>query len=75
VGGSLSRTPIQNSGGSSSGADCTGQLQFDFNAWIATGNDPGLVAGTTSFAQYWYRDPQVPSTTGLSDATQFLIYP
>jgi len=75
VGGSLFRTPIQNSGGSSSGADCSGQLQIDFNAWIATGNDPGLVAGTTSFAQYWYRDPAVPSTTGLSDATQFLIYP
>ena len=75
LGGTLSRTPVQNSGGSASGADCSGQFVFDFNAWIALGNDPGLVAGTTCFAQYWYRDPQVPSTTGLSDAIQFLIYP
>lgn len=48
-------------------------LSLDFNGWIASGIEPALVAGQHVAAQFWYRDPQIPSTTGLSDAVQFEI--
>lgn len=75
LGGSLVRTPVQFSGGSGSGTDCTGQLTFDFNVHIASGADPSLTAGTTVYAQYWYRDPSATATSGLTDAVQFVINP
>ncbi len=74
IGFPLVRTPVQSSGGSGTG-NCSGVLRYDFNARIASGVDSGLVAGATVYAQYWYRDPAVASTTGLSDALQFLIQP
>jgi hypothetical protein len=69
------RTPQQNSGGSASGADCTGTYSFDFNARIQSAVDPSLTAGAEVFAQYWSRDPQSPSTTSLSNALRFVINP
>jgi len=69
------RTPPQNSGGSSSGSSCTGTYSFDFNAWIATGFDPSLAAGSEIYAQYWSRDPASPSHTSLSNALRFLVHP
>jgi hypothetical protein len=69
------RTPPQNSGGSSSGADCSGVLSIDFNARIQSGVDPTLVAGAEVFGQYWSRDPASPSTTSLSNGLRFLIRP
>lgn len=72
--GSLYRTPIQSSGGNVL-PDCSGNFAIDFNGVIASGLDPSLTAGTTVFSQYWYRDPQSPSTTGLTDAMQFTIQP
>jgi hypothetical protein len=69
------RTPVQNSGGSASGSDCTGTYSFDFNAWRVNGGDTSLVAGAQVFAQYWSRDPQSPSHTSLSNALRFLINP
>jgi hypothetical protein len=65
------RLPIQNSGGTAVGNDCTGSYQFDFNARIQSGVDPLLVPGATVNVQCWYRDPAVPSDTGLSDGGQF----
>jgi hypothetical protein len=67
------RTPLQNSGGSIGPDDCSGFFALDFNARIDTGVDPGLVAGREVFAQWWYRDPQSPSTTGLSNGLHFVI--
>lgn len=64
------RTPVQGSG-STGAPPCTGVLAIDFNAWIASGIDPALVAGQHVAAQFWYRDPQSASTTGLSDAVLF----
>ena len=69
------RTPGQNSGGSSVGVDCTGTFSFDFNAWIATGSNPALLAGATVWAQYWSRDPQSSWGTVLTDALGFYINP
>ena len=71
----LKRAPSQNSGGSASGADCTGSFSFDFNARIQSGVDPTLVAGAEVFSQYWSRDSQSPSGTSLSNAERFLINP
>jgi hypothetical protein len=69
------RTPPLNSGGSSTGSDCSGGYSFDFNAWIQNGSDPAAVAGAEVFAQYWARDPLAPSHTSLSNALRFLIQP
>ncbi|HVS09375.1 MAG TPA: FG-GAP repeat protein [Planctomycetota bacterium] len=39
---------------------CSGVFDLDFNAWIATGNDPALQPGQQVWFQYWYRDPSMP---------------
>jgi hypothetical protein len=51
------RTPVQSSGGSATGVDCTGSFTFDMNAWIRGGNDATLVPGATFYGQFWSRDP------------------
>jgi len=75
----LRRTPAQSSGGAlpPPSRDCTGTFSFDFNAWIATGADPALVAGQDVWAQYWSRDPGFPPPDGsnLTDALAFAIQP
>jgi hypothetical protein len=72
IGAGLLRTPGQNSGGA---GPCGGQLQFDFNAWVALGSDPALVAGQKVWAQYWYRDVASQGGTGLTDGVTFTLCP
>lgn len=69
------RTPVTGSGGNPPPDDCSGVLQIDFAARIASGVDPNLAAGAQVHGQWWYRDPAAPSTTGLSDALSFWICP
>ena len=71
----LRRIAPQNSGGSSTGADCSGTLAFDFTPWILSGGDVSLVAGAEVFCQYWSRDPQSASGTNMSNALRFVINP
>ena len=68
------RTSLQSSGGA---APCSGTFAIDFNAFIASGKDPGLVAGATVDGQWWFRDPGFapPNATGLTDAIDFAIQP
>jgi hypothetical protein len=74
--GPLSRTPVQNSGGTPAPADdCTGQYSFDFNALVRAGTDPRLSGGAIVYAQYWSRDPLTPITTNLTDALAFQVEP
>jgi hypothetical protein len=70
----LSRTALQNSGGSS---PCSGSFQIDFNAYVASGKDPALIAGQQVWAQTWSRDPGFapPDNTSLSDAVSFTLGP
>jgi hypothetical protein len=75
LGGGLKRTPPQNSGGSPSGSDCSGSYSLDFNSRIASGVDPGLVAGAAIYAQYVYRDPASSFSWGMTDALAFTICP
>jgi hypothetical protein len=71
------RTPVQGSGGSISGSDCTGAMALDFNAWSFGGNDPALAPGVSVWAQYWSRDPGFPppNAAGLTDGLFFVIWP
>ena len=69
------RTPIQNSGGTLAGNDCTGTFAFDFNAYISGGADPALVQGATVDAQYWSRDPADAFSTNLTNGIEFSICP
>ena len=69
------RTAVQNSRGNPPPDDCSGAFAFDFNALIQGGGNPNLVPGVQVNGQYWYRDPQSPSTTGLTDAIEFTIEP
>jgi hypothetical protein len=69
------RTPIQSTGGSTSGADCSGSMSFDFNAYIRSGIDPNLIAGQSCATQFYYRDPLDTFGLGLSDALMFTICP
>lgn len=73
----IRRTTGQNSGGSPPNVDCTGELDLDFNVWIASGVDPLLVAGATVNTQFWGRDINDPTGFGssLSDALEFVICP
>lgn len=70
----VTRTPVQNSGGSSN-VPCSGHFSFDFNARIQSGIDPALVAGEDIYMQYWFRDPQGPQGVGLTDAIRCRIQP
>ena len=64
------RLPVQDSGGA---GPCSGTFSDDFSAWIVIGGDPSLVPGQQLWAQYWFRDPGVPSGTGLSNALTTVI--
>lgn len=69
------RTPLQFSGGSTSGDDCTGAYAYDFNARIQGSLDPLLIIGEVVYCQYWSRDPASASTTGLTNGLSFTIFP
>ena len=69
----IKRTPMQASGGSQQGNDCSGGFAIDFNAYIRSGVDPALEAGAQVCTQYWYRDPPAPFGTGLSAGAVFVI--
>jgi len=72
VGGVTYRSPVLNSGGSPSGADCSGS--FDFALTQAYAASFGWTApGSVVFTQYWYRDPAASFATGLTDATAVVM--
>jgi len=65
------RTPSINSGGAGSGNSCSGFYSFTFTTAYMNAN--GITPGAQIFAQWWMRDPQSPSTTGLSNAVRFIV--
>lgn len=69
------RTPLQASGGTPTGDDCTGAYSYDMGARIASGVDSKLVCGAIVYCQYWSRDPADPTTTGLTAGLRFTIGP
>jgi len=69
------RGPAQNSGGSSSGVDCTGSFDLHFSHAFAQAN--GIAPGTNVYLQAWGRDPGfvAPNNIQLSDAAVFEFAP
>lgn len=67
------RHATQNSGGT--GGTCNGVFNEDFNAYIAAGTDPALVAGAPVWIQNWSRDPASASTDSLSNAVTAVLCP
>ncbi len=80
--GSIRRAAAVNSGGSPSGADCSGVLSVDMNAFAR-----GLLGGSPDRAlslpgarigcQWWSSDPLPgnPNNPGLSDALEYSVAP
>jgi len=68
------RTPGQIAGALGA-PPCTGTLSFDFNARIASGIDPALIAGQQVWTQYWSRDVAASFGIGLTNGMTFSICP
>lgn len=64
----IKRPPPTETPGTPGGGTCTGLFRYDFNQWIATGNDPLLTAGQHVWMQYTYFDAGLgdANTVGLS---------
>jgi hypothetical protein len=63
-------------GGSTGALDCSGSRTFDFQAWISSGLDPSLAAGSQICAQWLGRDAgHAPPSFFASDALEFAIAP
>jgi hypothetical protein len=70
VGAPIKRTVGQNSAGNPPPNDCSGTYSYH---WSET--QLGLFgAGTTVYAQYWYRDPLATAGDGLTDALSFTVF-
>jgi hypothetical protein len=69
----LHRTAPQSSGGSASGADCTGALHFTATTPFVWLN--GFELGARLHGQFWYRDGAHSdgTFTGLTDAVSFFV--
>lgn len=70
-------TPTQQASGQPWPPDCSGTYDTDFNGFVATSNDPGLLAGAQVWVQYIARDPGFmrPDSIALSDALTFVLCP
>ncbi|MCK6447837.1 MAG: FG-GAP repeat protein [Planctomycetes bacterium] len=78
VGGHLCVVPPFSRAGkrvASDGWFCDGVYGFDFNAFVASGADPALVAGAKIACQWVVRDPADPTGTGLSGGLWFVLGP
>ena len=69
----LKRSPILATGGNAGVDDCSGVLSFDFVQWTLSGADSALAAGLPIRGQYWYRDPNDPLGSSLTDAISFTL--
>ena len=67
------RTPPMFSGGATGGSDCSGSYLFNFEDWVAGGQDPDLVLGAAVSCQFWFRDPPATFSSGLTDAVRFVL--
>ncbi len=70
----LFRLMVQNAGGS---LPCTGSYSYTLTDMLnqSGGGGAGLLVGSFSYVQSWFRDPPSASTTGLSNALEILIQP
>ena len=71
----LRRTPVQATGGNTSGSSCTGSLSHDMGARITAGVDSNLALGSIAYAQVWSRDPGDALGASLTAGLRFTIGP
>jgi hypothetical protein len=70
------RMQVVSSGGTAQPAnDCSGSFSIDFNALIASGQDPALAPGAFVSVQVQSRDPQSQGGRSLTSALDFLVCP
>jgi glucose/arabinose dehydrogenase len=68
------RMPPRNSGGSQTTTNCTGQLPYEFNTYIASGADPALLqVGQEVVFQFWARDPAASFGSSLTNAVRAAV--
>ena len=65
----LTRTPVQNSLGNASPADCSGTYSY---AWTHA-RMVAWSSGSTLYSQFWSRDPMSSAGSGLTDAVSFTV--
>ena len=75
VGPGIHRTPVQNSGGSPTGVDCSGGYSFNFSRAYVLGY--AVQPGQRLYAQCWSRDPgySPPYNVGLTNGLSFTVCP
>lgn len=70
IGGPLTRTPGQGSGGNPPPADCSGTMSLDLTTTIPASVVPAIVT-----VQAWQRDVTDPFGSGLSNGIEVLVCP
>ena len=75
VGAPVRRMPVQGSGGSAGGNDCSGTYAQLFSDSLLASN--GFLAGQVLFFQWWSRDNgyAAPDNLGLTDALRAMVCP
>jgi hypothetical protein len=75
VGVPIRRMPVQSSGGSTNGTDCSGTYAQPFNDALFASS--GFLAGQVLHFQWWSRDNGYapPNNFGLSDALRVMVCP
>ena len=72
----LSPVRTRPSSSSDGAGTCDGILSIDFNAYMNSGANPSLTAGTVVWGQFWFRDPAHPvGGVGLTNAITFTVIP
>lgn len=77
IGAPFTNAPVQLTGGTPMGLDCSGTYTLDFNDYLQTVAPTGFVAGAVVNGQVFFRDPDNADGTGygLTDAIEFTILP
>ncbi|QDV05391.1 hypothetical protein Poly30_08880 [Planctomycetes bacterium Poly30] len=75
VGGPFKRTAPVPSGGSPLGGPCTGRFEVDLRAYLQSGADPAIVAGSNVIGHLWYRYAAAPGNARFSDGIQLPVCP
>ena len=75
VGGPYQRTQPVPSGGNPADGPCAGTFELDFNAYVQSGVDPAIVAGSNVIGHFWYRYGAAPGNARFSDAIEMPVCP
>lgn len=63
------------SGGNPVDGPCVGLFEIDFNAYLRTGANPAVVAGSNVIGHFWYRYNMAPGNAAFSQAIEMPVCP